>query len=83
MLLGSVEGCVSNRVGEMEGEHRRTVRIELEDLQVHIGVCDDDVQLFFEGEEISGHTFEVVFAPAEDHHLVRLFLLGVSDANSH
>ena len=54
---------------------RRTFRIELHDLEVHIGVCDYDVQLLFEGKEIGGHAFEVVFATAEEQHFVGFFLL--------
>jgi hypothetical protein len=44
-------------------------------LEVHVGVCDDDVELFFKGEKIGRHAFEVVLAAAEEHHLVRLFLI--------
>jgi hypothetical protein len=55
----------------------RTVWIELQDLKIHVGVCDDDVKLFFEGEEVGGHAFEMVFAAAEEHHLIRLFLVDV------
>jgi hypothetical protein len=70
-------------LGGFEGADGRTVGIELQDLQVHVCVCDDDVQLFFEGEEVGGHTFKVMFAAAEEHHLIGLFLLGVSDSFSH
>lgn len=44
----------------------RTVRIELQDLEIHVSVCDDDVELFFEGEEFGGYAFEVVFGAAEE-----------------
>jgi hypothetical protein len=53
----------------------RTIRVELQDLEVHVGVGHDDVELFFEGEEVGGHAFEEMFATAEEHHLIRLFLL--------
>lgn len=53
-----------------------TVRIELQDLQVHVGIGDDHVELLFEGEELGAHYFELVFAPAEEHHLVWLFLIS-------
>jgi hypothetical protein len=53
----------------------RTVRVKLEDLEIHVRVCDNDVELFFKGEEVGCHAFEVVFAAAEEHHLIRLFLV--------
>lgn len=39
---------------------KRTVRIELEDLQVHVCVCDDKMKLLFKGEEVDGYGFETV-----------------------
>jgi hypothetical protein len=75
MLFGSrrfVSHDNNNWVGE-----GHTIRVELQDLQVHVCVCDDDVKLFFERKEVGGHAFEVVFATAEKHHLIWLFLLWV------
>ena len=29
----------------------RTIRIELQDLQIHVGVCDNEVELLVKGQE--------------------------------
>lgn len=55
-----------------------TLGVELEDLQVHVGVCHDDMQLLVEGQEVGCDTLEVVFAAAEEHHFVWFFLLKMS-----
>jgi hypothetical protein len=49
----------------------------LEDLEIHVCVCDDEMELFFKREEVGCHAFEVVFAAAKEHHLIRLFLVWV------
>lgn len=59
---------------------RRTFGIELQDLQVHVCVCDDDVQGLLEGHEFGCHAFEMVFAAAEECHFVRLFLFNESES---
>jgi len=33
-------------------DERRTIRIELQDLQIHICVCDNEVELLVKGQEI-------------------------------
>jgi hypothetical protein len=52
-----------------------TLRVELENLQVHVGVCDDDVQLLIEGQKVGCDALEMMFASAKEHHLVWFFLL--------
>ena len=56
------------------GWGRRTLRVVLQDLQVHVCVRDDDVELLVMGEEFSRDAFELVFAAAEEHHFVWFFL---------
>ena len=53
-----------------------TVGIELQYLQVHVGVSDYDVQLLLKRKKIGGHDLDEVAAPAEKHHFVGLFLFG-------
>lgn len=53
---------------------QRTFGVVLKNLQVHVGVCDDDVEFAVEGEEFNGDGFEVVLAAAEESHFVWLFL---------
>jgi hypothetical protein len=60
---------------EGKGKGRRTFGVELHDLQVHIGVCSDQMELLVEGKEVSGEGFEMVFAAAEEVHVVWLFLV--------
>ena len=50
----------------------------MQDLQAHICVCNNDVELFVEGHELGRHALEIMFAAAEEHHLVWLFLFIVS-----
>ena len=65
--------------GEIRGEGRgHTVWVELQNLQVHVCVCDDEAERFLVGEEVACEDFEVVFAAAEEHHLIGLFLVFVS-----
>lgn len=52
------------------------IGVELQDLEIHVCVCDDDVEGLVEGEEIRRHAFEVVFGATEQEHFVRLFLWG-------
>lgn len=52
----------------------RTLRIVLENLEVHVCVCNDDVQLFVKWKELGCDTFELVLASAKKHHFVRFFL---------
>jgi hypothetical protein len=53
-----------------------TLGVELKDLQVHVGVCDDDVQLLIEGQKVGCNALKMMFASAEEHHLVWFFLLN-------
>lgn len=53
---------------------KRTLGVVLQDLQVHVCVGDDDVELLVERQELGRDAFEPVFASAKQHHLVRLFL---------
>jgi hypothetical protein len=34
---------------------KRTIRIELQDLQIHVCVCDDEMKLFVKGQEFYCH----------------------------
>jgi hypothetical protein len=56
---------------------RRTLGVVLQDLQVHVCVCDDDVELLVVGEELGCDDLELVFAAAEEHHFVWFFLFTV------
>lgn len=46
----------------------------MEDLEVHVCVCDDEGEGLFEGEEGAGEGFEVVFGAPEEQHFVGFFL---------
>jgi hypothetical protein len=49
----------------------------LQDLQVHVCVGDDDVELLIVGEELGRDTLELMLAAAEEHHFVWFFLFTV------
>lgn len=61
-------------VGGGRGLGRRTLGVVLQDLQVHVCVGDDDVELLVVGEEFGCDDLELVFAAAEEHHFVWFFL---------
>ena len=60
--------------GFFGGEGGRTVGVELVDVDVAVGVCEGEVELFFRGEEGGGDYFDGVGGFAEEAELVGLFL---------
>lgn len=75
--LGSVGGRGLVGGGCGKGREGRTVGIELEDVEVAVGVCYDEVELFSIGQEIGCDYFDWVGGFAEESKLVRwVFLFG-------
>lgn len=56
-------------------DRRRTVGVELEDVDVAVCVCDDYVKLFSICEKVCRDCFDVVWGFAKETDLVRFLLL--------
>lgn len=63
-------------LGKEPGKKRntRTIGIELQNMNVAIGVCDDHVELLAVREEVGGHDFDVLRGFAKGAHLVGFLL---------
>ena len=59
-----------------DGGMVRTVGVELQDVQVTVCVCNDDVELFAVRQEVGGDGFDMVWRFAEEAELVRVLLFA-------
>ena len=50
-------------------------------MQIAICVCDDEMKLAFEGQEVCSHDFHVGSTFAEKHHFVWLLLVKLLDVD--
>lgn len=75
LIWGLVEVVSGLFCREGGGGGSCTFWVVLQDLQVHVCVCNDDVELFVVRQEFCGDAFELVLAAPEEHHLVWFFLV--------
>ena len=68
-----MDGCMDGW-GKFEGMDRRTLGVELQDVDVAVCVCDGYVELSFRGEEGYCDHFDGVGGFAEEAELVGFFL---------
>ena len=63
---------------ERHGFREHTLGIVLQDLQIHVCVCNDNVELFVEGKKFRCNTLKLVLAAPKEHHFVWFFLFDPS-----